>query len=101
MLQITAEARALIGRQARTRTHQGIALFTPWPGYRAVARVFAAWRDERRLRDDPAFISLQCGVAVPVYADERVVSVLRARSHELHVARDLFVFRSLALRERD
>jgi hypothetical protein len=90
MLEITSAARSLLSREARRRGRHSIALFAPWRGYRVVSRVFAAWRHEDALRDDPEFIPLSLGLPIPVYAEARVIPMLRAKPHRLEAIRGLF-----------
>jgi hypothetical protein len=101
MLEITNAARTLLSREARRRGRHSIALFAPWRGYRLVGRVFAAWRHEDALRDDPDFIPLSLGLPVPVYAEARVIPLLRSKPHQLEAVTSLFgVAPNLIARDR-
>lgn len=100
MLEVTKAARDFIAEEARRRRDQAVALFLPW-GAHHLREIFADWREEEPLRLDPGFVALSLGLPVPVtlYAESRIVPVLRARHHLLDVRTEFGHFRSLTVRE--
>lgn len=100
MLEITKAARDFIAEEARRRRDEAIALFLPW-GAHHLREIFADWRHEEPLRLDPQYVPLSLGLPVPVtlYAESRVVPVLRSRHHLLDVRTEFGLFRTLTVRE--